>query len=60
MASSPSDNKALLIFIAVILLAILGILVFQVTKKTPEEKLADSVTETLDDIGNAVSKKANE
>ena len=57
MASSPSDNKALLAFIAVILLAILGLMVYQATKKTPEEKIADSVSETLDSIGNAVSQK---
>lgn len=56
MASSPSDNKALLAFIAIVLVAILGLLVYQTTKKTPEEKIADSVSETLDDIGDAVSK----
>ncbi len=54
------SNKALLAFIAVILVAILGVLVYQVTKKTPEEKMADSVSETIDSIGDAVSKKANE
>jgi sensor domain CHASE-containing protein len=56
MAKS-SDNKALLALIAVILVAILGLLVYQTTKKTPEEKIADSVSDTLDSIGSAVSKK---
>ena len=56
MASSPSDNKALLAFIAVILLAILGLMIYQATQKTPEEKIADSVSDTLDSIGDAVSK----
>lgn len=60
MATSPTDNKALLALIAVILLAILGLMIYQATKKTPEEKIADSVSETLDDIGNAVSKKTND
>lgn len=59
MASKSSDNKALLAFIAVILVAILGLLIYQTTKKTPEEKIADSVSETIEDIGNAVSKEAN-
>lgn len=57
MASSPSDNKVLLSFIAIILLAILGLLIFQATQKTPEEKIADSVSETIEDIGNAVTGK---
>lgn len=57
MATSPSDNKTLLAFIAIILVAILGLLVYQTTKKTPEEKIADSVSDTLDSIGDAVSKK---
>lgn len=56
MAKS-SDNKALLAFIAVILVAILGLLVYQTTKKTPEEKIADSVSDTLDSIGAAVQGK---
>lgn len=56
MAKS-SDNKALLAFIAVILIAILGLLVYQTTKKTPEEKIADSVSDTLDSIGAAVQGK---
>lgn len=55
--AKTSDNKALLIVIALILLGILGVLVLQATEKTPEEKIADSVSETLDDIGNAVSGK---
>jgi len=55
-----TDNKTILIVIAVILLGILGVLVVQATKKTPEEKIADSVSETLDDIGDAVSKQTED
>lgn len=59
--ASKSDNKALLAFIAVILLGILGLLIYtNFIEKTPEEKIADSVSETLDNIGNAVSKKTND
>lgn len=57
--AKASDNKVLLAFIAVILIAILGVLILQATQKTPEEKIADSVSETLDDIGDAVSKQAD-
>jgi predicted negative regulator of RcsB-dependent stress response len=59
--ASKSDNKALLALIAVILLGILGLLIYtNFIEKTPEEKIADSVSETLDNIGNAVSKKTND
>jgi len=50
------NNKAILVVIALALIGILGILVLQATKKTPEEKIADSVSETVEDIGNAVAK----
>lgn len=53
------NNKAILIVIALILVGILGVLVFQATKKTPEEQIADSVSETVEDIGNAVSGEGN-
>lgn len=52
-----STNKTLLIVIALLLAGILGILVLQATKKTPEEKIADSISETVEDIGNAVAKE---
>lgn len=52
--AANSNNRTILIVIALLLLAILGILVLQMTEKTPEEKIADSVSETIEDIGNAV------
>jgi hypothetical protein len=58
--SEDSTNKTLLIVIALLLVGILGILVLQATKKTPEEKIADSVSETLEDIGAAVNGKPAE
>ncbi len=55
---ADGTNKTLLIVIALLLAGILGLLVLQATKKTPQEKIADSVSETINDIGDAVSKKA--
>ena len=48
-------NKAILIVIAVALLAILGIVAMKATEKTPEEKVADSISETVEDVGDAIS-----
>lgn len=55
--SDNSTNKVLLAVIALLLAGILGILVLQATKKTPEEKMADSVSKTIDDLGSAVTGK---
>ena len=55
MAINLNDNKTILIVIALVLVAILGVLVLQATEKTPEEKIADSVSDTIEDIGNAVA-----
>ncbi len=52
---SKDNNNALLTIIALLLIAILGFVVLNATKKTPEEKIADSVSETVEDIGNAVA-----
>jgi hypothetical protein len=49
------DNKTILTVIAVALIGILGMLILQATKKTPEEKIADSVSEVVEDIGNATA-----
>lgn len=56
MASGLSDNKPILAFIAVVLLAILGVLIYQVTKPTPEEKAAEAVSDLVEDIGNSIAK----
>lgn len=55
--SDNGTNKTLLIIIALLLAGVLGILVLQATKKTPEEKMADSVSKTMDDIGSAITGK---
>ena len=56
--AKPSDNKTILALIVIILLGILGVLVYtNFIEKTPEEKIADSVSETLDSIGDAVNGK---
>lgn len=57
MADDDKTNKILLIVIALLLASVLGMLVLQATKKTPQEKIADSVSETIEDIGNAVKKE---
>ncbi len=54
--AANSNNRTILIVIALVLVAILGVLVLQATEKTQEEKIADSVSETIEDIGNAVAK----
>lgn len=53
------NNSGLLVIIAVVLIAILGVVVYKANEKTPEEKIADSVSETIDDIGNAAQDAAN-
>lgn len=52
---AQQNNKTILIVIALVLIAILGVLVLQATEKTPEEKIADSVSEAVEDVGNALS-----
>jgi uncharacterized protein YoxC len=56
---ADKNTKIILIVIALALIGILGVLVLNATKKTPEEKIADSVSETVEDIGNAVSGTGN-
>lgn len=57
MADDDKTNKILLIVIALLLTSILGMLVLQATEKTPQEKIADSVSDTIEEIGNAVKKE---
>lgn len=49
------NNNGLLTVIAVVLIAILGVFVYEATKKTPGEQVADSVADTVDDIGESVT-----
>ena len=50
--ANDNGNKTLLIVIALLLVGILAVLVMQATKKTPEEKVADSISDTVDKIGD--------
>ena len=48
-------NKGILVFIAVILLGILGVMVYDSQiKKSPLEKAADSVSEAAEEIGDEI------
>ena len=54
--SGQKTNNAILAVIAVVLIGILGVLVYKnFIEKTPEEKIPDSISDTVEDIGNAVS-----
>lgn len=54
-----NNNSGLLVIIAVVLIAILGIVVYKANERTPAEKVADSVSDTIDDIGDAAQDAAN-
>lgn len=49
------NNKALLAVIAILLAGILLAVAFEVTKRSPAEKMADSVSSAADDVGDAIS-----
>lgn len=49
------DNKGLLSAIMVILLGIFGVLLYQASEKTPEEKIADSISNTVEQVGDKIS-----
>ncbi len=52
------SQKAMLAIIAIVLLGILGVLVYENTKKSPAEKMADSIGEAVEDVGEAVQEEA--
>lgn len=52
---SAGNNKTLLAVIALAVIVIAGVLVYQATEKSPEEKIADSISNTVDDIGDAAT-----
>lgn len=54
-----NNNSGLLVIIAVVLIAILGVVVYKANEKSPGEKIADSVSETVEDIGDAAQDAAN-
>lgn len=49
------DNKGLLAIIAVILIGIFSVMLFQAAEKTPEEKMADSISNTVEQVGDSIS-----
>lgn len=49
-----SDNKGILVIIAVILLGIFGLLFIQQHEKSPGDKVADAVSDVADDVGDAI------
>ena len=52
------SQKAILGIIAVVLIAILGLLVYENTKKSPAEEMADSIGKAVEDVGEAVQDEA--
>lgn len=54
------DNKKILILIAVVVIAILGVVLVQANQKTPEEKMMDNVSEAVDDMGDAAKDAADD
>lgn len=57
--SEGKSNSGLLAVIAVVLIAILGIAVYQMNDKTPGEEVADSISDAADSIGDAANDAAN-
>lgn len=53
--SESNNNSGLIAVIAVVLIGIFSLLVYQANQKTPEEKIADSVSQVADDVSSAVS-----
>lgn len=47
------NKNAILMIIALGVVVIAGTLVYQTTKKSPEDKIADSISGMADDIGDA-------
>ena len=54
--SKVKNNSGLLAVIAVVVIAILGILVYQMNQKTPEEQIADDISNVVNDIGSSFKK----
>jgi lipopolysaccharide export system protein LptC len=55
--ASKKSNTIILAVIAAAVIGILAFLVIENNKKTPLEQATDSVTEAVEDIGNAVSEQ---
>lgn len=56
--AAQKTNTTILTIIAVALVAIAGVLIYKnFIEKTPEEKMADSISETIDNIGSKVNRE---
>jgi len=55
MAEGSNTKTMLLTVIAIALVAILGIMFYQMNQKTPAEEAADSINQAAEDIGNALT-----
>lgn len=53
------NRNMILGVIALALTVIAGVLVYESTKKTPEEKMADSISQAAEDIGDAAQEAVN-
>ena len=54
------NKNILLAIIAAAVVVIAGMLVYESTKKTPEEKIADSISQAAEDIGDAAQDAAGQ
>ena len=48
------ENKGLLIIIAVLLLGIFAVMLIEASQKSPEQRVAESLSQTVEEIGNQV------
>ena len=56
--ANPKTNTAILGIIAAALIVIAGVLIYKnFIEKTPEEQMAESINETIENIGNTVNKE---
>ena len=57
MSKSSGTKTFFLAIIALALVGILGVMLYQVNQKTPEEKLSDSINDTIEAIGEITNGK---
>jgi hypothetical protein len=52
MSKSNENNSGLLAVIAVVLVGILGVLIYQANQDSPAEEVAESISGAIDDASN--------
>ena len=57
--SEGKSNTGLLVIIALGVIAIAGVLLYQSQQKSPSEQVADSVSDAAEDIGDAAEDAAD-